>query len=55
MGFYWGNLKGGDHVKDLDVGGIIISHTVLTKQDGKACIGVMSLRIETNAVSLLTL
>ena len=54
-GVGWENLKRGDHLKDLDIGGSIVSHSVLKKEDGRVWTGFMCLRIEISGVFLLAL
>jgi len=54
-GVGWGNLKGGDHLKDLDIGGSIVSHSVLKKQDGRVWIGFVCFGIEISGLFLLAL
>lgn len=51
----WGNVKGGDHLKDLDIGGSIVSHGVLKKQNGRVWIGFVCYGIEINGLFLLAL
>jgi len=55
MGLVWGNLQGGDHLKDLDIGGSIVSHDIIKKKDGRVWIGFVCFGIEISGVFLLAL
>jgi hypothetical protein len=46
-GFWWGDLKEGDHLKDPVVDGRIILKWIFKKWDGWARIGLIRLRIGT--------
>jgi hypothetical protein len=46
-GFWWGNLKEGDHLKDPSMDGRIILKYILKTWDGEAWIGLFWLRIGT--------
>ena len=44
-GFWWGNLKKGDHLEDLGVDGRITLKRTLKKENGKAFTGLIWLKI----------
>jgi hypothetical protein len=46
-GFWWGDLREGDHLKDPDVDGRIILKWIFKKWDGGVWTGLIWLRIGT--------
>jgi hypothetical protein len=46
-GFWWGDLREGDHLEDLDVDGRIILQLIFKKWTGRAWTGFIWLRIGT--------
>ena len=44
-GFWWGNVREGDHLEDPGVDGRIILRWILKKWDQGACTGLIWLRI----------
>jgi len=44
-GFWWGDLREGDHLGDQGVDGIIVLKCVFKKWDGEAWTGLIGLRI----------
>jgi len=50
--FLWGNLREGDHLEDLGVGGKIIIKWIFRKWNGEAWAGLIWLRIGTNGIRL---
>jgi hypothetical protein len=43
--FWWGDLRDGDHLKDLSIDGLIILKWIFKKWDGEAWNGLLWLRI----------
>jgi hypothetical protein len=54
IGFWWENLKEGDHYKDLDIGGRIILQWILERQDGMAWAGLIWAKLGTSGGLLQT-
>jgi hypothetical protein len=42
--FWWGNIRGKDHLEDISVDGIMILICTVKKEDGRALIGFFWLR-----------
>jgi hypothetical protein len=52
-GFWWGDLRERDHLKDLGTDGRIILKLIFKKQDGEAWTGLIWLRIGTSSNALV--
>jgi hypothetical protein len=47
-GFWWGDLREGDHLEDLDVDGSIVLKWIFKKCDGESWTRLLWLRIGTD-------
>ena len=52
-GFWWGNVREGDHLRDPGLDGRIILKCINKKKNEKACTGLISLRKGTGGGLLL--
>jgi hypothetical protein len=51
-GFWWGKLRGGNHLKNPGIDGKIILKQIVRQWDGEAWTGLICLRIETGVGQL---